>query len=79
MSLCLENIWKNIWHMKLVQKGKFFFFFFTISITIFIIIKYYIVLSSMDFKTIFKNLFIIFIPFFKKNKILTHLKKDWEG
>lgn len=77
MSLCLENIWKNIWHMKLVQKGKFFFF--TISITIFIIIKYYIVLSSMDFKTIFKNLFIIFIPFFKKNKILTHLKKDWEG
>lgn len=60
-------------------EGQIFFFFFTISITIFIIIKYYIVLSSMDFKTIFKNLFIIFIPFFKKNKILTHLKKDWEG
>lgn len=56
-----------------------FFFFFTISITIFIIIKYYIVLSSMDFKTIFKNLFIIFILLFLKNKILTHLKKRLRG
>lgn len=63
MSLCLENIWKNIWHMKLVQKG---YFFLNISITIFIIIKYYIVLSSIDFKIIFKNLFIILILFFKE-------------
>ena len=49
--------------MKLVQKG---YFFLNISITIFIIIKYYIVLSSIDFKIIFKNLFIILILFFKE-------------
>lgn len=67
MSLCLENIWKNIWHMKLVQKG---YFLKNISITIFIIIKYYIVLSSIDFKIIFKNLFIIFIIFLKRIKSL---------
>lgn len=41
-------------------------FFLNISITIFIIIKYYIVLSSIDFKIIFKNLFIILILFFKE-------------